>query len=844
VCLAQTTSKENSTSQERQPKRNLPPSIVRKQREPGEVPKSEEQKREKPKTPFIPRPDRERAYPLKPLFPIKLPDNVLPGRKVLPGKIEYERVAPQPQPKVTPSVPPNNKGNTQFDPGLLKKNQPDLTGVDYPKTGESFRIATFNTHLISPLFNKDIFDSDHADADAHTVANAIAHNATEHQSFDVLVLNEVWDEDAKAILVSTLSPIFPYYVKKMEAPDGATANAKTSSGSVQVPILEDSGMMLFSKFPFKSFKMGNSTTPLNQYFHRFEACTGVDAGAAKGVGIVVIVNPNTEHLYVVGFAHLQDGDQDVRDLQMAETQSVLMEVWAHNPETRRACEMFVLGDLNIEGFNIPEGNLQWVASESKQLPWAKHFWNNKTSFYFKPLYDGWAWTTSATDLGFTSPGGSARLDYIIHERAPAPQRYAIQHIHHIMAGETDSDHIAVVADLNLPGIAPNPRLAIRPELNKSKPEDWWDFLPSPENGDPQDALKGELKYPGSMQWYRFDTAATYSIGLPLDLVNAGLEVTVYQANDLSTPVSQFNKEYTMVALNEDGIRTYVLGKYCIAQPPFYVRVSNPNDRTWTGKYNIAFHRHRGVNKFDAIVLQPGEEPIDPKMPTDKPLNADDAVWFELVTDQTLSKKPQKMEINIKNPTADKLKLSILKEDPNDAEKTILQYATPFENSPFLEQTEVGGNKYYLTVARKDISQSGFTVGWTTNLTWMVGLGLPGGTWPFKLVCTDETDSDWAGSDEIVFQLFADGSLYSKESFGDVDTGDHYSYEGLIKPVAFIDAIEPTICEIGADDSADCSQGKILPLDKNERTKLHLWVDLFPDDGNYEFRYNLSHWLNK
>ncbi len=232
------------------------------------------------------------------------------------------------------------------------------------------------------------------------------------------------------------------------------------------------------------------------------------------------------------------------------------------------------------------------------------------------------------------------------------------------------------------------------------------------------------------------------------------------------------------------------------------------------------------------------------MPLGKPLNEEDAVWYELITDRAHSNLPQNMEILVENSQPGLLTLNLVEEDPNDNESFIKVMSTGSVEQPYLQKDELGGKKYFLTVQRKDVNHQGFQVGWKTNLTWLVGMGIPGITWPFKLVCTDETDSDWTGSDEIVFQIFVDGQLFSKEYFDDVDTGNHYSYEGLIQPVAFLEKVETTICEIGAIDDPDCNLGKIEPLDKNISFELRRWVDLFPDDGNYEFRFNLSHWLNK
>lgn len=713
------------------------------------------------------------------------------------------------------------------------------TDFEGPTAGDSLRIATFNTHLISPIFNKDIFDSEHADADAQMVANAIVYDAQHIQSFDIIALNEVWDEDAKNIIAKTLAPVFPYYVKRLDVGFGTFADANVGSGTtVKVPKIEDSGLMLFSKYPFVKFNVGDPVKSVTFAFHCFEACSGVDAGAAKGVGMVVAINPNTNRHYLVAFTHLQDEDPGVVELQMDEIKSLLLRVRHLNPEVVRG-DTFLMGDLNIVGCSPSDQKpLQWAAGAGQEL-WGKLFWNDKTSYYVNPLYDGWAWTTSAFDPGYTNPGGNSRLDYIIHEHEAGHEPLAMQHIHHVLVGATNSDHVAVAADLNRPEKFCLPRLARRAGLEDPGNVNWWDCLTDVKKV----PLFGELKYPGSMQWYRFDRKGTYSIGLPVELIQAGLEVTVYQAEDLSTPIAVYNKEYTPVLLGQDPPKLYQLGKYHIGEPPFFVCVSNPQRRTWSGHYQLAVHRHAGATKEDAITLAPGEDPYDPQMPTDKPLNADDTVWFELITDQAHSGQPQKLEFAVKNDSGQPLTMKLLQEDPVDSNNMITLASTGAVSEPVLTRDEVGGKKFYLTVGRQQYTQTNFQVGWRTNLTWLVGMGLPGTTWPFKLVCGDETGSDWAGSDEIDLYIYVDGALYSLEHFGDVDTGDHYSMEGMLKPVAFLNSVQVKISE-NDDNSKEWSENSISPLDPGKPNDMRKWVDLLPDDGNYEFRFNLSHSLNK
>ena len=162
--------------------------------------------------------------------------------------------------------------------------------------------------------------------------------------------------------------------------------------------------------------------------------------------------------------------------------------------------------------------------------------------------------------------------------------------------------------------------------------------------------------------------------------------------------------------------------------------------------------------------------------------------------------------------------------------------------PAFKRQEKKGDKWYLTLERKNYSQTGMTVGWTTNLTWLVGLRMPG-AWPFKLVCGDETSSDWLGSDEIDFYVDVDGTAYFSTHFGDFDSDEHRDLEGLLPPVAFIKSLRLRISENDSFDDKVWNENTVWALDPKVPNELRRGAALLPADGNYEFRFNLTHGLN-
>lgn len=165
----------------------------------------------------------------------------------------------------------------------------------------------------------------------------------------------------------------------------------------------------------------------------------------------------------------------------------------------------------------------------------------------------------------------------------------------------------------------------------------------------------------------------------------------------------------------------------------------------------------------------------------------------------------------------------------------------FSRMPFVKRKEPSAATWYLTLQRKSYTQKDMKVGWRTNLTWLTGLGIPG-SWPFKLVCGDETGSDWTGSDEIDLYIDVDEVEYSVHHFGDVDSKDHRTLEGVLQPVAFLKNVRFRISE-NDPDGKYWNERTVIHLDPKKAQALQLSAELLPGDGNYEFRYNFAHTLN-
>ncbi|MBW2732497.1 MAG: endonuclease/exonuclease/phosphatase family protein, partial [Deltaproteobacteria bacterium] len=443
-----------------------------------------------------------------------------------------------------------------------------LTSKGY---GDSLRIATFNTALVSPVFQKQVMDGSDAEEKVQKVANAILAS-----DLDVVVLNEVFSENARDRLVAALKSRYPYYVDKLGS---KLFNPGFSSCYWSMTKPEDSGLMLFSKYSLE--KINISTWRKSKVaFEAFGDCSGVDCCANKGVGLVMVRTPSAR-LHTIAFTHLQDGDHKVRRRQMDTISRFVQRMLWLNGRTFARNEVYLLGDLNIQGQNLRDDKpMFWKAPSSE---WRNYFWT-PSSDYFSPGYDTWAWTTSADDLGYTSPGGGARLDYIVHDRFGMPQDgLCVQHLTLAFNGQTNSDHIAVAADVNRPAPQCNPRVARRPQAE-----------PGLQNGNWNNKYYlGDIAYPGSMQWFRFDERGTYTFTMPALSVDKGVQLRVYQSTDLTQPLVIYDKETKEVPCpgNHEGTgkKCYAM-KYHMPEPPYYVRINNM-ERSRTGDYLMYVHRH-------------------------------------------------------------------------------------------------------------------------------------------------------------------------------------------------------------------------------------------------------------
>jgi len=708
--------------------------------------------------------------------------------------------------------------------------------------GDSVKILTFNVQFLP------------ASDDDETRSVAIARRI-KAVDYDIVVLNEVFDEEARDKFVAELGSQFPSYVAYLG--DDAVGS-------------QDSGLMLFSRFPFEPLPDGVHRVEADDVEARNAGADWKDVGfieydddvfpdnwAAKGAAFVRIRNPNTPSVYNIAFTHMQasypedEDDQeewlepiDARTGQFRDLRAVIQESLVAGQLTRE--NVFVLGDLNVDG-DLADTDLGTSGYDQPNLyEWALRF-SRPGSFFTDVLKDAWANEQSPRDRGLTnlyhwgppfSPDQGARLDYFLRNRTTNDIPTCVQHMtlaHNMrdgtptiesgfgLAGPDElSDHIGINIDLNLfvPGC--DPGSAHTPPLE----------LP----------VSGTLQYPGSVQWYRFDEAGTYAFVVD----GAGIDYRVYAAADMSTPVPQYYAE--TITFSPPDANPVTGKKYAFPDPPYFVKVFHRN-RAATGTYQLVAHRAT-CSSMEEACLMFAHRRESQSLPG-APINADDTAWYELHTESADSGMAQDLRLFVDNYAPDALKLRLLRDDG----ATVLAQdvtADPDPSHPGRHLLEIptgdrGPSKLYLNVQRRDLALTSYDVGWETNLTILHGqsVGVPGAVLA-NLYCVVETDGI-ADIDEVWLTIEVDGTKVVDDVYiGDYDNGSYRTMEDYLRKVSYLEEVKVTLRDEdgGFSGDDDFLVTTIGPLPAGTTQKLNETSVLACCDGEYLLRYNRSRSLQR
>jgi hypothetical protein len=735
--------------------------------------------------------------------------------------------------------------------GLLVLASP-VRSQDVPNGG--LRIATYNAYLLSPMFkcppgiHVEVPDcllqiEGETERWARNLASAILADADQ---LDVIVLNEVWDEEAREILARRLRTVYPNQVRKLDsALVAARIEVTPESAAAEIDLNgEDSGLMLFAKRDFRfaplpdtTYRWSNSsadtldaTTP-HVAFVLFEACGASDCFAAKGAALVRLEHIASGQVHNVAFTHLQadypdDGEAfaDVRTKQLSAIEK-LIETTLPGLDTRLESAretLFLAGDLNITYF-------------ADRTEWNKRF-ADPASYFRKRLYEVMAHTSASEDDASTVEGEHERLDYILAGDGPFTtpgarrQQPCVQHVTVPIAfRDTESDHFMVRADVQFGSYLCSPAIAHKIPLSQGVAETI-DFMPSNPAVD-----FTRIRFPGAMQWFYVDAdgPGTYSIGTDSNAI--GIEV--YLPEDMTTPVSRYNQ--TKAQVGHCILRCFATDTYVLPSR-FYVKVRG-NQRTTTGNYAFRVRKHACSSKHDACYLAPGQGATATLSPEQLPpgqLTRQDEAWFRFdIVDRA---------------TSDDLQTVTLTADGVDGERVVAKLVdtafSPASTLPAVTQsgtTHVAtlkaddGSTGYLHIRQESALQgpTSLSVRYDSNLRYLdVG----------SLVCYDETNPE-TGSDDIFTRFRIDGANRRAPTSGyvefDCNESRHSRAWGPVlgmSQVRYLDEVSIRLIEEDDASANDQSNRFAIPdLAPGVVASGDRYLEWKFDGGHYRFNYRLA-----
>jgi hypothetical protein len=782
--------------------------------------------------------------------------------------------------------PDEGGGSTSDDPSAEAPgsdaalgNAPDPQ-AGAPNIGGGLRMATFNAQFLPSKFNAGTLEEN----GERLVERILA------ADYDFIALNEVFDEDLREILTSGLKGRYPHYVEYLDGDD-----------------LEDSGLALYSKFAFDPLPDPQfRTTPPdcrasgptvqadpasgvpyeydadcdNVAFLEYDDCHDHDCKAGKGVALVRLHHPLTDQSINVMFTHMQasyipanhpDEEADLDDAKdwyfdrKAQLETAEKLLRGTVGDGRIADELvFFLGDFNIDGDLADDDLGNYTIYNTENLhEWLARF-SDPASFFADVLHDAWAFENAPAaasgkfDRGITNVtawGGKsdgARLDYILTK----PEAGCAQHMtlarnldwgapyvetgmgpDGIGLGGVDelSDHVGVNLDWNVRTTACSPATAHVVDVDPG------------ELG--QEA--GHLDQPGTMKWYRFDEAGTYSFDLQGP---DGAEFRVYEGTDLTTPVVNYKKETTEVQFKD----LFVGEQFRISSAPFYVRVYHPDRTQGDVEYSLLALRHDCLSMQTACALRPGEA-LPHALPADPLGGLGNEAWFELYTESTPNDLTQELRFFVQaipdTASDGGFELELVDADgvsPIDSNKILEPAVGGLGLS--IRSTETKNVKRYLKVVRMPpgtapypAQYNHFAIGWTTDLTILFGAAQGGQS--LQLRCLAENDGvDLDYDDEMWLASASIGGteVADKTFIGDFDDGNKAPMDGILNAPLHFTSADPLVVEFfeyddGLNGGDDVYQHTIDALDPAIAGPLPQSFTFAPGgDGLYQFRYNLTH----
>ncbi|MFE6814784.1 endonuclease/exonuclease/phosphatase family protein [Streptomyces sp. NPDC057675] len=680
-------------------------------------------------------------------------------------------------------------------------------------TGETYKVMTYNIQGL-PLLAMDQADAyGMVEEDrAHKIADKVLHD-----NYDIITFNEAFDEDMRKTLVDDLSGTYPYNIPFIDA-DG-----------VGTPGAEDSGLMLFSKFPFENLPEKEMSNPRDAcigqvgddckaYFHLFPRATGSDLLSDKGVGYARIKNTVTGRPLDLYFSHTQafNTSQDVIDRADQLKRIASFAERTSDPQTR---DSIIMGDLNVSsdlkaGSPTPTAEYEFMSDQFVPIGYTD------TQKYTSPSDRQY----SFSDRNTQNAGGDAqdgaddeRLDYIWFRQAKDAQDApsCVQHSwlqkQMYFRGTVDdeyvatdlSDHYGLAAVIGRDGQYCSPSLA----------------KPNPSNGNHY----GSIAHQGSYQWYRFDAGA-YRFRTLADN-NAPMQLTAFYRDDLATPLTPF--EGTGNLPNNDHSVTFAPNK------PFYVRVSALTNPSWTGDYRLTIEKLDGRTKDTAVPIDPYQK-LDAYQMSPDTQNPMSKVWYTYKQHELKSGAKQNLSFQTTEQSAG-LKLNIQALDSSGLPFNPNRQSVGSTGTNRLDLTKANSpisgaeQKLYFTVNREGSTLGSFKIERTTDYRWAMFGSF------FNADQQDPVVDD--GDDEPWMRTWVDGGAGITDGFGDVDERQRKDAPAWMDAgFGFSDQITINMWEADEEDAnEDMGTVTLKAPAAGTETSSHLTF-MIPDDAEWYYYY--------
>jgi endonuclease/exonuclease/phosphatase family metal-dependent hydrolase len=695
---------------------------------------------------------------------------------------------------------PEAYGPPSFDQRPFESGRHLVDGQE--GTSMPFRIMTWNIQCL-------VWPSDAADRSeerADRVADALLSTPKAEQP-DLVAFNELFHDDARDILSTRLSSVWPHSVPKFDQASDIFAHPSSI-------ITQDSGLAMFSKHPLDSYTLeipiGNPAIPtaMPAEFAKYNDAVLSDMLAAKGVALLRLRHPEHGRV-VVAISHLQasysDDEQSSPEnvalsgghvYTLAEFAAVRAKQLGGalgffemlmGPKESWPPTIF-MGDFNIDARmpGVPTGEYADVFDVNGILD--------------DQFRDAWPSFISIDDLGLSQSdmvtGDRSRLDVVCVSRDFGNPDFGPLQAHHMRTlHRSFSDHYAVETLLNRPSALCCPREALA--------------VPSRELASGMNVFDLDIVDPGAYQWVFVKTPGTYTV-----FWSPGVEHAIYAANDLSDPWPGYDDKRNditamgLTALTQDwdseGGLNSVGTVHSVPDQPFYVRVrADPAlNAAFTGPCKLAIFKHTGATKATAIAIHPQRAGLNPLLPTTI-LKPNDECWFSAIIEAAHSGEPHTSSFTLANRTGGDAKLVLVDENGHHGP------VAGGSGDLTLSYTHPGRTLIYLVLKRVQTSQIDFDIGWRTALTFLRDDNT---IKPFMIRCVDETGVDFLGDDEFRFRAKADAMTapFLSIDWDDADTGEYYPRGNLvIPPIGYLESIKIDAWEAG-DITASAVWGPNIP----------------------------------